>query len=186
MCTDNTATEPLCWWGKKKKTSWEDFNTSYPLREPESALFHRAIWSPVGAYTPTQQHEHGEQKTNTLWVGFKQPAKYCSWNRLHVQHQHLSSCSIHHWWWQLHPPVPYFFFFFERPPLYARTQQCIFIMLISKAYKHMCKRTHCAQPTQALVFSSHCQSTHSKSLSPARSLSQEAGCKLRARNVSCH
>lgn len=95
-CAQTTQLQSRCA-GGGKKTSWEDFNTSYPWREPESAQFHRVIWSPVGAYTPTQQHEHGEQKTNTLRVGFKQPAKYCSWNRLHVQHQHLSSYSIHRW-----------------------------------------------------------------------------------------
>ncbi len=41
---------------------WKSFTTSYPWREPESAQCHRAIWSPVGAYTPTQQHKGTGQK----------------------------------------------------------------------------------------------------------------------------
>lgn len=125
--------------GKKKTpTSWEDFNTSYPWREPESAQFHRAIWSPVGAYTPTQQHEHGEQKTNTRRVGFKQPAKYCSWNRLHVQHQHLSSYSIHHWWWQLHPPVP----FLLNALLFMRVHSNVFLICWSAEPTNTCASGH--------------------------------------------
>lgn len=59
------------------------FNTSYPWGEPKSTWFQ--IWSSVGAHTPTQQHEHREQKT--LRVTFKHPAKYCSWSRLHIQHR---------------------------------------------------------------------------------------------------
>ena len=55
----HSHTETNCSLGKNIK---ERFNTSYPWREPESAQFHRVIWSPVGAHTPTQQHEHTEQK----------------------------------------------------------------------------------------------------------------------------
>lgn len=41
----------------------EGFNASFPWREPESATFHRERYgAPVGAYTPTQEHEHAKQK----------------------------------------------------------------------------------------------------------------------------
>lgn len=58
----------------------ESFNTCCPWREPESAEFHREIWSPVGAYTPTQQHERAGQKNKqcTHRFRFKHPAKYCT------------------------------------------------------------------------------------------------------------
>lgn len=46
MCTDSRPTEPNCWWGKNIV---ESFITSHPWREPESAEFHREIWSTRGS-----------------------------------------------------------------------------------------------------------------------------------------
>lgn len=187
MCTDNTATEPLCWWRKKKKK-----HHGKTLTLPSHGGSQR-VHNFIERYGAPWEHTHPHSNMNT--ESRKQTLSESDSSSL-LNIALGIGCMFNTNIWALilfttaddsrtHLSL-FSFFFFERPPLYARTQQCIFNMLISKAYKHMCKRTHCAQPTQALVFSSHCQSTHSKSLSPARSLSQEAGCKLRARNVSCH
>lgn len=78
----------------------------------QRAQFHGAVWSPVGAHTPTHEQADLKNKHCPHKVRFKLPAKYCAWTRLQIQcfTFSFSFTSLFSWCWHaVTYPCPTFY-----------------------------------------------------------------------------